>query len=59
MLDRDVLNDQFGHEGEPGFWGTTLLDRGSGLAQDLDLVLQLRDPRLGRCQRSQFDRLRT
>jgi hypothetical protein len=58
LLDRDALSGQFGHEGEPGFCGHHLLDRGRGLAQDLDPVLQLRDPRPGRGRRSRLDRLR-
>lgn len=59
LLDRDALNGQFGHQGEPDFWGHHLLDRRRGLPQDLDFVLQFGDPRPGLGQGSRLHRCGT
>jgi hypothetical protein len=42
-FDSDSFIGQLGDELEPVFWGHHLLDRSSGLAQDLVLFLQLAD----------------
>jgi hypothetical protein len=48
LLDRDVLDDKFSDEDDSCFWGHHLLHCSGRLSQDLDLGLQLRDPRPGR-----------
>jgi hypothetical protein len=58
LLDRDSFSGELGHEHEPPFWGHHLLDRGRRLTQDLDLVLQLGDPLVGRGQSCRFHRRR-